>query len=256
MGRAGSTVEVPHRRDATPPGYESLDGDVPVVHAPRLAEKAGEVHGYLAEGYRTLAEILSVEPPEIAALLVTDEDWDEAPRDNRHPYPSGLPYFTRSVEPPALVLPEDLSPVFRPRTEATLPLTIWHELAHAFLLKQEVVRTPSWLREFVPQAASVAVASRVGLAIEVHLSRIDRESGFRVRDFRGQASAGDQMSFQNLLLLLGTAALDEFGDGFLEKLVHALWDEDEIVDEARAEELLEDALGPNGSEWLLSRPEF
>ncbi|HET7272201.1 MAG TPA: hypothetical protein VFI90_14110, partial [Rubrobacter sp.] len=83
-----------------------------------------------------------------------------------------------------------------------------------------------------------------------------RDPGFTVRSFRGQASAGDQMSFQNLLLLLGTATLYEVGDGFLKKLVHALWEEDEIVDEARAEELLADALGPGGREWLVSRPEF
>ena len=256
MGRAGSAVAAPERREAAPPGYESLDGDVPVVHAPRLAEKAGEVHGYLAKGYRTLAEVLSVEPPEIAAILVADEDWDEAPRDNLHPYPPGLPYFTRSVEPPVLVLPEDLSPVFRPRTEATLPLTVWHELAHSFLLRREVVRTPAWLREFVPQAAAAAVASRAGLSLEEHLSWIDRDPGFAVRDLRGPVGAGEQMSFQNLLLLLGTAALYEFGDSFLKKLVHALWEEDEIVDEARAEVLLADALGPGGREWLESRPEF
>ena len=256
MGRAGSAVAAPERREAAPPGYESLDGDVPVFHAPRLAEKAGEVHGYLAQGYRALAEVLSVEPPKIAALLVADEDWDEAPRDNTRPYPPGLPYFTRSVEPPALVLPEDLSPVFRPRTEATLPLTVWHELVHAFLLKREVVRTPGWLREFVPQTAAAAVAGRSGLSLDEHVSRIDRDPGFTVRSLRGQAGAGDQMSFQNLLLLLGAAALEEFGDGFLKKLVHALWEENEIVDEARAEELLADALGPGGREWLMSRPEF
>jgi hypothetical protein len=256
VGRAGSAVATPERRDAAPPGYKSLDGEVPVLYSPRLAEKALEVQGYLAQGYGTLAQILSVEPPEIAALLVADEDWDEAPRENQHPYPPGLPYFTRSVEPPALVLPRDLSPAFRPRTEATLPLTVWHELAHAFLLRQEVVRTPAWLHEFVPQAAAAAVARRVGLSLDEHLSRIDRDPGFTVRGFRGRASAGDQMSFQNLLLLLGAAALDEFGDGFLKKLVHALWEEDEIVDEERAEELLEDALGPGGREWLVSRPEF
>ncbi|HEX2741631.1 MAG TPA: hypothetical protein VHM69_14395 [Rubrobacter sp.] len=256
MGRAGSAVEAPERRGAAPPGYECLDGDVPVVHAPRLAEKAGEVQGYLAQGYRTLAEVLSVEPPEIAALLVADEDWDEAPRDNARPYPPGLPYFTRSVEPPALVLPEELSPVFRPCTEVTQPLTVWHEMAHAFLLRREVVRTPAWLREFVPQAAAAAVASKVGLSLDEHVSRIDRDPGFTVRDVRGPAGADDQMSFQNLLLLLGTAALDEFGDGFLTKLVHALWEENEIVDEVRAEELFADALGPGGREWLMSRPEF
>jgi hypothetical protein len=256
VGRAGSAVATPERREAAPPGYASLDGDVPVVHAPRLAEKAGEVQGYLAQGYRTLAEILSVEPPGIAALLIADEDWTEAPRDNARPYPPGLPYFTRSVAPPALVLPEDLSPVFRPHTEATLPLTVWHELAHAFLLKREVVRIPAWLREFVPQAAAAAVASRAGLSLEGHLSRIDRDPGFTVRGFRGQTSAGNQMKFQNLLLLFGAAALEKFGDSFLKKLVRALWEEDEIVDEARAEELLENALGPGGREWLVSRPEF
>jgi hypothetical protein len=256
VGRAGSAVGAPERREAAPPGYESLDGDVPVLHAPRLAEKAREVHGYLAQGYRSLAEVLSAEPPAIAALLVADEDWDEAPRENARPYPPGLPYFTRSAEPPALVLPEKLSPVFGPRSEATLPLTVWHELAHAFLLKREVVRTPAWLREFVPQASAAAVAHRVGLSLEEHLLRIDRETGITVRGFRGPAGAEDQMSFQNLLLLLGAAALEEFGEGFLKKLVNALWEEDEIVDEARAEELLEDALGPGGREWLVSRPEF
>jgi hypothetical protein len=256
VGRAGSAVAAPQRRDAAPPSYESLDGEVPVLYSLRLAENAVEVQGYLAQGYRTLAQILSVEPPEIVALLVADGDWDEAPRENEHPYPSGLPYFTRSVEPPALVLPRDLSPAFRPRTEAMLPLTVWHELAHAFLLRQEVVRTPAWLHEFVPQAASAAVARRIGLSLEEHLSRIDREPGFTVRSFHGPAGARDQMSFQNLLLLLSVAALEEFGDGFLRGIFHALWEEDEVVDEKRAEVLLADALGPDGRQWLASRPEF
>ncbi len=256
MGRAGSAVEVPERRDTAPPGYRRLDGEVPLLYAPRLEGEASEIGGYLAEGYVTLSEIVSVEPPEVAALLVADEDWGDAPRDNARPYPPGLPYFTRSVEPPALVLPEELSPVFGPRTAATLPLTVWHELAHAFLLSQEVVRTPAWLGEFVPQAASAAIAREVGLSLEDHLSRVDGKPGFTVRGFRGPAGARDQMSFQNLLLLLAAEALEEFGEGFVRRVFHALWEEDEMVDEERAEELLADALGPGGRGWLASRPEF
>ena len=256
MGRAGSAVEVPDRRDTAPPGYRRLDGEVPLLYAPRLEGEASEIGGYLAEGYVTLSEIVSVEPPEVAALLVADEDWGDAPRDNARPYPPGLPYFTRSVEPPALVLPEELSPVFGPRTAATLPLTVWHELAHAFLLSQEVVRTPAWLGEFVPQAASAAIAREVGLSLEDHLSRVDGKPGFTVRGFRGPAGAREQMSFQNLLLLLAAEALEEFGEGFVRRVLHALWEEDEMVDEERAEELLADALGPGGRGWLASRPEF
>ena len=64
------------------------------------------------------------------------------------------------------------------------------------------------------------------------------------------------MSFQNLLLLLGAAALKEFGEGFLQNIFHALWEEAETVDGERAEELLRDALGQGGREWLVSRPEF
>ena len=229
---------------------------MPVLYAPRLAWKATEVGGYLAQGYRTLGQILSVEPPEIVAYLMAGEDWHRAPRDNARPYPPGLPYFTRSVEPPALVLPEKLSTVFWPRTAATLPLTVWHELAHAFLLGREVVRTPAWLREFVPQAASAAVARRVGLPLGEYLSRIDRDPGFTVRGFGGPAGAGDQMSFQNMLLLLGAAALEEFGEDFLRRTFYAIWEEEEIVDGERAEELLGDALGPGGREWLVSRPEL
>jgi hypothetical protein len=64
------------------------------------------------------------------------------------------------------------------------------------------------------------------------------------------------MSFQNLLLVLGVAALDEFGVDFLRRIFYALWEEEEIVDEERAEKLLGEALGPGGREWLVSRPEF
>jgi hypothetical protein len=256
VGRAGSAVASPGRREAAPPGYERLDAEVPVLYGPGLAGMARELSGYLVQGYRTLGRILSIEPPEIVAYLVAGEDWTDAPRDNARPYPPGLPYFTRSVETPALVLPEELSTVFRPQTTATLPLTVWHELAHAFLLEREVVRTPAWLGEFVPQAASAAVARRVGLPLEEHLSRIDKDPGFTVRGFRGPAGAEDQMSFQNLLLLLGAAALEEFGEDFLRRVFHALWEEEDIVDGERAEELLGEALGPGGREWLVSRPEF
>lgn len=255
MGRHGSAVAPSAGPDAYPPGYESLDGPVPVLHAPRLAERAREVQSYLEQGTGALAEILAAEPPELTALVVADEDWNRAPRDNRRPYPPGLPYFTRSANPPVLVLPASLSGVFQPRTEATLPLAVWHELSHAFLLRREVVRTPAWFGEFLPQVAAAAVARRAGL-LEGYLAGMDREPGFTVRGFGGRASAGDQMAFQNLLLAFGAAALSEFGEGLVQRLFHALWEEDEVVDKERAEELLASALGSNGPEWLKSRPEF
>ena len=214
------------------------------------------MRGHLERGSGAMSGMLGVEAPGLSALLVADEDWGWAPRENEHPYPPGLPYFTRSVEPPALVLPETLAPVFRPRTGALLPLTVWHELAHAFLLDGEVVRTPGWLGEFLPQAASAAVARRVGLPLGEHLGRVDPDPDFTVRGFAGPAGAAEQMRFQNLLLLFAVAALEEFGEGFLGSIFRALWDEREAVGEARAEELLADALGPGGREWLRSRPEF
>ncbi len=214
------------------------------------------MRGHLTLGAGALAGVLGTGTPGLSALLVADEDWGEAPRDNERPYPAGLPYFTRSAEPPALVLPEELSPVFRPRTGALLPLTVWHELAHAFLLDREVVRTPVWLGELAPQAASVAVARRVGLPLEGHLGSLDPAPGFTVRGFAGPAGAEEQMKFQNLLLLLGAAALEEFGEGFLGRIFRALWEERDVVGGARAEELLAGALGPGGREWLRSRPGF
>ena len=237
-------------------GYGYLDGAVSVVYSPGTEEQATEMQQLLETGVVSLSEMFDVEPPNLEAFLVADEDWDEAPRESARTYPLGLPYFTRSVRPPALVLPATLSPIFRPRTEATYPLVVWHELAHAFLLQKEVVRTPAWLREFVPQAASATVARRVGLPLDEHLRKIDREPGFAVRDLGGHVDAEEQMAFQNLLLLMGAAAVEEFGDGFLKRLVHAMWDETDVVDEERAEELLANALGPDGQTWLRSRPEF
>lgn len=238
------------------PGYERLPGAFPVVFAPQERDAAERLRSVLEAGAAQLSDLLDAQPPELEAFLILDEDWGRAPRESERAYPPGLPYFTRSVRPPALVIPETLSSAIHPRTEATLPLTAWHELAHAFLLHREVVRTPTWLREFVPQTAAAALARRLDLSLEDHLARIDPDPGFTVRSFGGPVSAGDQMSFQNLLLLLGAAALEDFGEGFLKDLAHALREERDVVDEERAEELLADALGPGGPEWLSTRPEF
>jgi hypothetical protein len=256
LGRVeGSAVEERRARGYLP-GYERLAGGIPVVYPPALVERAAEVRNLLERGASALSEILAVEPPALEALLVADEDWREAPRENEHPYPPGLPYFTRAAKPPALVLPETLSPTFRARTPMTGALIVWHELAHAFLLREPVPRAPAWLTEFIPQALSAAVACRVGLPPDEHLAEIERHPGFTARNSSGQAGPLKQMVFQNLLLALGEAALEERGEGFLRMLAHALWGERDVLGEARAEELLVESLGPGGREWLLSRPEF
>ena len=244
------------QQPSTYPDYERLEGAVPIVYPPRLEDRAREVRGILQAGSRELSTVFDLETPVLQALLVADEDWREAPRDNVRPYPPGLPYFTRAALPPALVLPERLSTAFEPHTEATFPLMVWHELAHAFLLQEEIVRTPAWLGEFVPQAASAAVARRIGLSLEEHLSQANLDVNFDVRAFGGAADARRQMEFQNVLLALGDAALEEFGEELLGRLVRTLWDEENIVNERRSEELLANALGDGGREWLAARPEF
>ena len=236
--------------------YERLDGAVPVLHAPSMVNQAEGLRDILQAGATALSEILSAGSAQVQALLVSDEDWRAAPRESERPYPPGLPYFTRATDPPSLVLPDTLSPAITPRTNATLPLTVWHELAHAFLLRRDVVRAPAWLRELIPQTLSAAVARRTGLSLGEHLSKVNREPGFAVRGLKGHAGAEEQMAFQNLLLSLGDAALDEFGEGLLYRLVRDLWAETDVVDEARAEGLLAGALGAGGREWLLMRPEF
>jgi hypothetical protein len=237
-------------------GYERLAGGIDVVHPPALEEWAAEVRDLLERGASALSGILAVEPPGLEALLVADEDWEEAPRENEHPYPPGLPYFTRAARPPALVLPETLSPAFQPRTPATGALVIWHELAHAFLLREAVPHAPAWLREFIPQALSAAVACRAGLPLDEHLEEIERHPGFTARRSSARSGPARQMALQNLLLALGAEALEEFGEGFLRTLAHALWSERDVLGEERAEALLAESLGPGGREWLLSRPEF
>ena len=256
MGNVAGSAVTQRREAAGLPGYERLEGRVPVVYPPNLEERAAEARDLLEAGSAALSEVLAVEPPELEALLVADASWRQAPRENERPYPPGLPYFTRAATPPALVLPQTLSPAFRPRTATTGALVVWHELAHAFLLREPLPRTPAWLREFLPQALSAAVVRRTDLPLAEHLKTTDHELGFTVRGFGGRGGAEEQMAFQNLLLVLGAAAVEEFGEGFLRVLARALWAEEDVVDERRAEDLLAVALGPGGREWLASRPEF
>jgi len=65
-----------------------------------------------------------------------------------------------------------------------------------------------------------------------------------------------EYAYESELLRLSSYLAEEFGEDFLRALAHALWTEEDVVGEERAEDLLADALGPGGREWLVSRPEF
>jgi hypothetical protein len=243
-------------RTVSLPGYVRLEGDHGAVvrHAPSQAERGREVLACLEGGLEKLPGVLGLTAPDLEALVVADDDWNEAPRDNPRPYPRGLPYLTRAAPPRTLVIPASLSAAIRPRTEITLPLVVSHELAHAFLAGAVAAHTPPWLRELPPQTASAAVVRREGLPLNDHLTNVT-SPGFTIRGFRIPAGAEDQMSFQNLLLRLGAAALEDFGEGFIRRLVDSLSRED-TVDEARAEKSLAEALGEGGAGWLATREEF
>lgn len=243
-------------RTVSLPGYVRLEGNHGAVvrHAPSQTERGREVLACLEKGLEALPEILGLPAPGLEALVVADEDWNEAPRDSPRPYPQGLPYLTRAARTRTLVLPASLSAAIRPRTGVTLPLVVSHELAHAFLAGAVAARTPPWLRELPPQAASAAVVREERLPLSDHLADVT-SPGFTIRGFRTPAGAGEQMAFQNLLLKLGAAALEDFGGGFIRRLVDSLRHED-LVDEARAEELLTEALGDGGAGWLATREEF
>ncbi|CAN5149292.1 hypothetical protein BH20ACT11_BH20ACT11_11790 [soil metagenome] len=243
-------------RTVSLPDYLRLEGEHGAVvrHASLQAKRGREVLASLEKGLGTLPEVLGLPAPDLEALVVADDDWNEAPRDNSRPYPQGLPYLTRAAETRTLVIPASLSAAIQPRTRATLPLVVSHELAHAFLAGEVTARTPPWLRELPPQAASAAVVREEGLPLNEHFANVT-SPGFTIRGFRTPAGAEDQMSFQNLLLKLGAAALEDFGGGFIRRLVDSLRRE-EVVDEARAEESLAAALGDGGAEWLATREEF
>ena len=86
----------------------------------------------------------------------------------------------------------------------------------------------------------------------------ERATELRSRLEAGTSSLSEILEVEppELEALLGAAAVERFGDGFLRTLAHALWEEREVVGEERAEELLAEALGPGGRAWLESRPEF
>lgn len=239
----------------TAKNLEKHPGAVPALYSSGLKEKAFELSGLLSTGHAHMTELFQTEPPRLRAMLLDETDWRDTPREAGRPYPFGLPYFTRAAETPTLVFPAALSDIFQPRTDLTFPLAAWHELAHAFFLSREVVKTPLWLGEFVPQAAAAAVALREGASVGEHLSQVEKPD-FTVRGFTLPATAEEQMRFQNLLLSFSVAIVRQFGDGFLSRLVRSVWGEEDVVSGERAESLFVESLGSGGREWVYSREDF
>ena len=59
----GSAVKESGARDSSPlPGYQRLDGEIPVFHPPHLEERAAEVRELLEVGTTVLSEVLEIEP--------------------------------------------------------------------------------------------------------------------------------------------------------------------------------------------------
>ena len=254
MGRAGSAVEAPEKRDPSRRATNAWTERYPSSTPRGWRMKAGEVRDYLAEGYSALSGILSVEPPGIAALLVADEDWRDAPRDNARPYPPGLPYFTRSVEPPALVLPEELSPVFRPRTAATLPLTSgtsWPTPSCSAGGRQD----PGLARGARP-ASRLGGDRKKGRICRWRTSVTDRqEPGFTVRSFRGRRGRGIRCRSRTCCSFWRRRRWRSSARASWTHLPRPLGRRRDSRRGA-GRGVARGRLGPGGREWLASRPEF
>ena len=125
MGRTGSAVAA--LRDGKIPGYERRKRGSCFL-PPGLQVKAGELYGYWRRVTGPREDTLR-ETTWIIAYLVADET-GERRRATTRALSARAPYSPVPSNP-ALVRLGTID-VFRPRTAATRPLTVWHELATPF----------------------------------------------------------------------------------------------------------------------------
>lgn len=156
--------------------YETLAEPLTLYYPVGYEALARQVYSSIEQGGKLLAQLLDASMPELEILLVTPDDWPNAPQDEPDEddeagevgeldTPGGmLPYWTSANDPPLLVVPTKLDPIIGSDTPEKLSFLLFHELTHAFLVDDPrpwPLESPLWADEWQLQFAALWLVHQI-----------------------------------------------------------------------------------------------
>lgn len=255
--------------------YETLAEPLTVYFPAGYEALARQVYRSIERGGKLLAQLLDAPMPELEILLVTPDDWQNAPQDepdegdevDELDTPGGLlPYWTSATKPPLLVVPTQLDPIIGSDTPEKLPFLLFHELAHAFLEDDPrpwPLESPLWADEWQMQFAALWLAQQLsgtqGIVLtDLHEAyagifepELDGKTPVTVRGFDWYEDTTPQEYLEYTLLLERFAAdlLANYDASILPGFLERYRQEARLLSDD-VTNMLAATLGEGGADWL------
>ena len=224
------------------------------------------------KGSQRLSQMLDLLQPEMEVLVVAPSDWSMAPRDeddegDEEDLANPHPYWTDSVSPPVLVVPTELGAIFGEPTQAKLAFMLYHELTLAYLESDPAPwpeESPLWADEWQLKFAALSLAQQLngqkGIVnsdlfdkyAEIFEPEEDGKTPITIRgfDWYDDTNAEDYLCYELLLEQFSADLLATYGPGVLPRFLADYRSGRDVLLSDEVTEMLGDALGPGGTEWL------
>lgn len=247
--------------------YEKLTEPLTVYYPTGEESRARWVLSTVEKAGNLLTELLAQPLPEVHILLVTDAEWQLAPRDDEDEADALQPYWTAVTTPPSLVVPTTLDNIWGEPTQEKFAFMLYHEIALAFL--EDDPRSwpddyPLWADEWQLKFAALWLSQRLDAVqgvvnkdlheqfVEIFEPEPDGKTPVTVRgfDWYEDTTQEDYLEYELLLEQFAADLLTNYQPEILPRFLALYRVERERLLSDDVTIMLASVLGPDGTEWL------
>jgi hypothetical protein len=215
-----------------------------------------------------LTSLLDRPMPDLELLIVPPDDWAELPHSELEESQSPHPYWTDTTDPPRIIVPTEIDPIFGDATPAKFAFMLYHELALAFLEDDPrpwPEEAPLWSDEWQFKFISLWLSRQLDgirdiVNTDLHQQYTDifepeadgkTPSTIRSFDWYEDTSSEEYLCYELLLEQFAADLLNTYDIAILPRfLANYRTDEHEQLLSDDVTRLLAAVLGPDGEIWL------
>ncbi|HET9918198.1 MAG TPA: hypothetical protein VFQ30_00050 [Ktedonobacteraceae bacterium] len=247
--------------------YETLAEPLTVYYPAGQQEQARWVFQTIEQAGKQFATLLGQPMPPIDMLLVAPDDWELAPREESEEPGKPNAYWTDTTNPPCLVIPLELDPIFGEQTQEKRAFFLFHELVLAFLEDDPrpwPEEYPLWADEWQLKFAALWLSQQISghqgmvnqdlreLYAAIFEPEPDGKTPVTVRgfDWYEDTTPEDYLMYELLLEQFAADLLANYGPQVLPRFLTLYRTDRSVLLSDEVTTILTEALGPGSAAWL------
>ena len=216
---------------------------------------------------KLLISLLGQPMPKFEVLLADQSDWHQVPHEDPEELSNPHPYWTDITTPPTLVVPQHLDSIFGEPTQEKLAFILYHEVVLAFLEgdpRPYPKDYPLWADEWQLKCAALWLSYQLdnqkGIVnkdlyeryAEIFEPEADGKTPVTIRgfDWYEDTIPEDYLCYDLLLEQLAADLLSQYSVDVLPRFLASFRQDYDMLLSDEVTEMLGNALGAKGTQWL------